>query len=105
MQNNNAASSVYDNTNTLASPIIPKIGPTIIKPTTNVDVEITSVIKTNLLFSNPNNLEVQSSVSVAGIIATLIILLLKTINEIDYYYQNYKDHIDKFLGTNEKTVD
>jgi len=23
----------------------------------------------------------------------------------DYYYQNYKDHIDKFLGTNEKTVD
>lgn len=23
----------------------------------------------------------------------------------DYYYQNYKDHIDRFLGTNEKTVD
>ena len=23
----------------------------------------------------------------------------------DYYYQNYKDHINKFLGINEKTVD
>ena len=23
----------------------------------------------------------------------------------EYYYKNYKDHIDKFLGTNEKTVD
>ena len=50
--NRKEASNVTVNTNTLASPVIPKIGPKIIKPVTNIDNEIALLIKTNLLFLN-----------------------------------------------------
>jgi hypothetical protein len=58
MLNRKQASKTVVNTNTLANPIIPKIGPKIIKPIINDDVAIILLIKTNLLFSKPNNLEV-----------------------------------------------
>ena len=52
------ASNVAVNTNTMDSPIIPKIGPIMIKPTINIDTEIALLIKTNLLFSELNNFDV-----------------------------------------------
>ena len=58
MLNRKQASKIPVNRNTKANPIIPKIGPKIIKPIINDDVAIILLIKTNLLFSKPNNLEV-----------------------------------------------
>ena len=56
-------------------PIIPYNGPKITMPTIIMQSVIIFSISTDLLFSNPNSLELNNNVSVYGITARLIILI------------------------------
>ena len=70
-----AACSVIAATKIIANPIIPKMGPSKIKPITIIDTASNLAINTNLLFSFPNIFEEYSIVIASGITAILMIAI------------------------------
>ena len=73
-----AACSVIDATKIIANPIIPKMGPSKIKPITIIDNASNLAVNTNLLFSFPNIFEEYSITIASGITAMLMIAIAST---------------------------